>query len=274
MVLICGLVAAFAQSGPTDDTGAPEAVGPDEELVDPFEDLPAYEMVVYGERLVDQARREVVETIEELGYDAEVKDQGDRVIYRHPAAWYGEVVLHDDGWMQVKRQRLRVEGRAVPWAKQKNSVGAWLGCFVYPWACIRVYGATVSRRRWMGTQTRTVAELAPKVEVLGDRIADLETTRRLASLPDRLEALWNDGTPLEGDEPLTTMAERRQAVLEYWGSRTDTVWGRRVRQSIEDFVEAVVQDGPHAYTRAELDAFNADRAVRLELDGLRAESDR
>ncbi|MEN0061904.1 MAG: hypothetical protein AAGA48_07105 [Myxococcota bacterium] len=281
MVLIVGWWSAFAQPAtevsepaPAEDP-APEAdedveAEPEpsvEELV-VLEGAPTAEVVVYGERLVDQARREVVETIEELGYGYEVKDQGDRVVYRHPAAWYGEVVLHDDGWMQVKRQKLRVEGRSVPWAKRQNSVGAWLGCFVYPWACIRVYGATVSRRRWMGTQSRTVAQLEPKVQTLGDRIADLETARRAAELPDRLEALWETGTPLAKGPRLKTYAARRQAILDHWDSRTDTVWGRRVRQAIVNFVEAVVQDGPDPFTRAELAAFNDGRDTPLVLEGL------
>jgi len=264
VVLIAWLAAASAQPepSPTVDTAAPDAGEADEEaLVEPSEQVPSAEIVVYGERLVDQARREVVETIEELGYDYEVKDQGDRTIYRHPAPWYGEIVLHDDGYVQVKRQRIRAEGIAVPWAKKRNSVGAWLGCFVYPWACIRVYGATVSRRRWMGTRSRTVADLQPKVEVLGDRIADLATSRRIAALPDDLQALWDEGEPLEArGEPLQTKAERRRAILEYWASRTETVWGRRVREMVENFVWAVVQDGPDAFTPDEIAAFNADRA--------------
>lgn len=263
MVLTFILGTALAQS--PEPSSEPEATATetseaDEELVIVVGG--SDEMVVYGERLVDQARREVVETIEELGYDYEVKKQGDRVVYRHPSAWYGEVVLYDDGYMQVKRQRIRVEGRAVPWAKRRNSPGAWLGCFVYPWACIRVYGATVSRRRWMGTQTRTVAELAPKVEVLADRIADLETTRRVAALPGKLEALWDEGAPLDRRSgALRDPESRRQAILQYWGSRTETVWGRMVRETVENFVEAVVQTSEHPFTAAEIDAFNADRDV-------------
>jgi len=271
VVLILWLAAASAQPAPS-DTGDPSDEVPDPPSDgsagdgDLLEQVPSAELVVYGERLVDKARREVVEKIEELGYDAEVKDQGDRVVYRHSAPWYGEVVLHDDGWVQVERQKIRVEGRAVPWAKKRNSVGAWLGCFVYPWACIRVYGATYSRRKWMGTQSRTVERLQPKVDELGDRIADLETARRVAALPDRLEELWDYGVPLERDvQPLATKAERRRAILEHWGSRTDTVWGRMIRESIENFVVAVVQDGPDAYTPEEIAAFNEGRAVPFAL---------
>jgi len=273
VVLIALITAANAQPAepeappPTEDTRtSPEDDEAEEVLVDPIEQAPSAELVVYGERLVDQARREVVETLEDLGYDYEVKSQGDRTIYRHPAAWYGEVVVHDDGWVQVKRQRIRVEGRAVPWAKRRGSVGAWLGCFVYPWGCIRVYGATVSRRKWMGTQTRTVADLQPKVERLGDRIADLETMRRVAELPARLEALWDHGTPLTAGAPvLATRPERRRAILEHWGTRTDTEWGRRVRETIMNFVVAVIQDGPDAFIQSEITAFNAGRADRIEL---------
>lgn len=215
------------------------------------------EIVVYGELRVEQARAAVVAQLEDLGYDGEVVDRGDYVVYRSEAAWQGEVLLHDDGWVRVKRQALRVEGKAMPWAKT-NTPGAWAGCFVWPWLCVRSSGATVSHRRWIGVERRTTSAIDPSVRTLGDRVADLAVARTVDALPSRLEALWVDGTPLEGDGTLATWRERRAALLAYWASRTDTTWGMDVRRAIEAFVYGVVQKSDHPFTETELDAFDAE----------------
>ena len=103
-------------------------------------------------------------------------------------------------------------------------------------------------------------------------IADLETSRRIAVLPEKLEALCGSRactlSPGSGRRLATKAERRRQAILEHWGTRTDTVWGRHgAAETIENFVVAVVQDGPDAYTRAdELSRVQrGPRAVRLEL---------
>lgn len=242
----------------------PEAPAPSEPEPSAPEPEPSepYEVIVYGELLVEQARQKVVERIEELGYDAQVIDRGDHVVYRHEAPWKGEVLLYDDGWMQVKRQPLHVEGRAMPWAK-RNSPVAWAGCLIYPWLCLKTSGATFSRRKWMGVETRTVDELAPDVQVLGDRVADLATSRTVNDLPDRLTALWERGVPLrQGDPVLASPEERRAALYAYWASRTDTVWGAEVQRAVEAFCRAVVQTSDTPFTEAELERYRAERPER------------
>jgi hypothetical protein len=225
---------------------------------EPEPDDTSVEVTVYGEVLVEQARQEVVHELADLGYDAEVLDRGDRVVYRHAAPWKGEVVLFDDGYMQVKRQPLRVEGREVPWADANTPV-AWAGCLVYPWACVRVNGALYSQRRWRQVEDQTVRRVQPRAETWGDRVADLAVDRKVEDLPERLEALWASGTPVDGGAPLATPAERRAALLAYWGSRTETPWGETVRRSVESFCRAVVQRSEHPFTDAELEAFNTGR---------------
>jgi hypothetical protein len=219
-------------------------------------DLASEEIIVYGEQRVAQARQAVVAELSELGYGAEVVDRGDFVVYRNEDAWKGEVVLHDDGWVRVKRQPLRVEGRQMPWARL-NSPGAWAGCFVWPWLCVRWTGATLSHRRWMGVEKRTTTEIDPQVRELGDRVADLAVAHTVQDLPAQLEALWTNGTPLSGEGTLATYEERRAALLDYWGSRTDTVWGDEVKRAVEAFVYGVVQSSDHPFTTEELDAFDA-----------------
>lgn len=217
------------------------------------------EIVVYGELLVEQARAAVVEQLEILEYDAEVVDRGDYTLYRSAAPWMGEVLLHDDGWVRVKRQAVRVEGRKMPWA-DANTPGAWAGCFVWPWLCVRFGGATIDHRRWLGVQTRTTTAIDPLVRTLGDRIADVAVQRTVQDLPHKLELLWEQGIPLDGGPILETHAERRAALLAFWAGRTDTVWGDEVRRAVEAFVRGVVQQSDHPFTDAEIAAFGIDPA--------------
>lgn len=212
------------------------------------------EVMVYGQLRVDQARSAVVERLEDLGFTEEVVDLGDRVVYRHASAWKGEVVLHDDGWMVVQRQPIRVEGRRMPWADRGTPL-AWAGCHLWPWLCVRLSGGTYSHRKWMAIETETVQALYEPVRTWGDRVADLNTERTIDQLPRRLQALWDQGVPLSGDQRLETHAERRAALLEYYASRTDTVWGDAVRDAVGAFLRAVVQRGDAPLTPEEIERY-------------------
>lgn len=227
-------------------------------------EAPIEEVTVYAEERVRQARERVVDQLEALGFE-HAGMVGDRDVYRHVAPWKGEVVLHDDGWVVVRRQPLRVEGRAMPWTRADTPV-AWAGCFVYPWLCVRWGGMLVGTAKWRAAEGRTVERIHSDVEAWGDRIADLQTQRKANQLPDRLEALWEDGIPLDPGPPLATAAERRQALLAYWDSRTETVWGEEVRGVIEAFCRAVVQRSEHPFTDDEIAAFNQTRSAEAPFD--------
>lgn len=257
---------ARADDPPDDDPDAPEPAAEPAAAPEPAaEPAPApkpapapYEVIVYGELEVAKARQAIVDRLAELGYDTEVLDRGNKTVYRHDNAWYGEVVLYDDGWVQVKRQPLRVEGRQMPWAKRNTPV-AWAGCLIWPWLCLRSTGATYGERKWRSRETATVDGIAPKVLVYGDKVADLATSRTIDTLPDRLTALWERGTPLDdAHAPLATYDRRRRALYEYWVTRTDTSWGWAVREAVEAFCRAIVQTSDHPFTPNELQALAAE----------------
>lgn len=241
------------------------AWGQSDEPEAPDEEEPVEEVIVYAELRVEQARREVEQELEEAGFDHEVIDLGDHVVYRHSAAWKGEVVLYDDGYMVVRRQPIHAQAPKMPWAR-RNSPLAWIGCLVYPWACIRIDGATVSERRWRNRESRTVQRVQPKVRDWADRIADLSVDRKVEGLPAMLEALWELGRPMSGQGPaLSTYRERRAALLAFYDSRTDTPWGRQVQEAVRAFLRGVVQASDHPFTARELARFNVDREVPLRL---------
>jgi hypothetical protein len=166
----------------------------------------------------------------------------------------------------MKRQPVRVESRDLPWA-EKGSPLSWASCALYPPMCLRTGGVLVGRRKWLGVQGRTLGEVDPEVDVYADRVADSSTSHQVNALPPRLEALWLRGEPLRsGHPPALTMEERKSELLDFWDSRTDTIWGDRVREAVEGFLRAEVQSGPHAFTEAEIALFNARRSCTRVLN--------
>lgn len=218
----------------------------------------AYEVIVYSELQVQKARAAVIQQLEDMGYDAQVIDRGNAVVYRHSAPWKGEVVLYDDGWARVKRQPMYVIGAATPWAK-RNTPLAWAGCVIWPYLCVRLGGALYGERKWRQVEDDSVYTIDPKVRNLADRMADLATERTVERLPDRLQALWDRGEPLGTGPVLATPAERRRAIFEYWASRTETPWGEEVREAVTGFCFGVIETSEDPFTAEELAEFRAKR---------------
>src|SRR5262245_10982736 len=187
------------------------------------------EITVYGDRLVVEARKKLVEDILALGYDDKIREKSDRVVYVHGENWRGKVVLYDDGRVATKRT-----GPAVEPPK-----GTWPLCVTQPTHCLKGGAWLVSDRKWAGIVRGVESSTTDAQVELGDRVADAAVHVKVAHLPDQLAALWEQGVPLhEGDPPLATMEARRAAIYEYWRTRTNTVWGHEVQDAVESFVRA------------------------------------
>ncbi len=214
-------------------------------------------IVVYGEWRVGHARNQVARALESEGFDERIRRDG-YTVFRHDQAWKGEVLVFDDGRVRHKRQPVQIGPTAGR---------SWLPCLLIVTGCIRAGGQTVSKRKLRAQRREVLTSVEPLVDTWVDRIADLRTDENLASLPERLDALWTEGTPLDPGEPrLSTPAARRQALLDYWDSRTDTVWGRRMQAAVEVFLREVVQYSAHPFTDDELRAFEARRRSARPLD--------
>jgi hypothetical protein len=232
----------------------------------------AEEVIVYGELQVIEARRDVDAALRMGGFTLIVEKDG-KTIYRHENPYGGEVVIHEEeGFMRVKRQPVRFEGREMPWAR-RNSALAWAGCVIWLPLCVRPGGQVQAHRRHMAAETRAARLAQPGVNDWSARIADLAVDRKSALLPDKLKALWEHGTPLDDPEasPLLSGEARRRALFDFWASRTDTVWGEEIRATVESFLRAVVQSSDYPITAEELAAWNASSSAgrALELPGLR-----
>lgn len=229
------------------------------------------EVIVYAQRELEEARRQVEEKILEAGYDRVIERNG-RTIYRHERPYMGQLVVDDDGWVVFQRQPVRIDPPDL--GKKENSALSWAGCLLWPTACVRVGGQVVSKQKLNSYERRVIEHVQADVEAWNARISDVAIKEKVAQLPEQLDALWEDGRPLQGNTTLATHAERRRALLEFWGSRTDTPWGEEIRAAVEAFCRGVVQHSDHPFTQDEIDAFNArSRAARaFTLD--RVEADR
>lgn len=243
------LLTAFAQSDPDEATSDEPGV--------------SEEIIVYAEVRVQQAKEKVMRELEDLGYEKQLDKDGATVM-RHSQAWKGEVWLHDDGWMRVKRQPVQYR---VP----KGPMGP-ITCILVPLACLKTGGQMIGKRKFMAVETRVVGSIDPEVRDWGDRLADLAVDRKSEALPGKLERLWQQGIPIEPvpeGEPevrLATFAERKAAILRFWETRTDNPWGERIRGTIEAFIRGEIQGTEHEFTDEELFAFNRRSRAGRALD--------
>ena len=213
-----------------------------------------HRIIVYGESPADKAKRELVQRLDDLGYQRALV-RGDKTIIRHRDPWKGQFVLHEAGWMELRRQPIQVEGREVSWAK-RNTPLAWAGCVLWPHACVRVGGGTVSRRKFHGLKGRVLQQAQPLATVWSDAVADEAFEEKLAALSVQLEALWQEGTPLVSGAVRMTPPERKAELLAYWNSRTDDRWGAQLRAAVRSFILGVVQTSEHRFTQDELVKFD------------------
>src|SRR5690606_39002967 len=91
-------------------------------------------IVVPAQRELEEARRQVEEKLEEAGYDRVIERDG-KTIYRHADVFKGQVVVDDDGWVRFERQPIRLDPPDL--GKRENTVGDWMGCLLWPTACIK-----------------------------------------------------------------------------------------------------------------------------------------
>ncbi len=231
----------------------------------PGEDSDA-SIVVYGHGLeVERARQQLMKELEKEGYTKIIRRDGYTVL-RHDDTWSGEVLLYDDGWVRIKRQPVQIRPIALPFARE-GTVLSWAACLVAPFACVRTSGVFYGKRKFAAVKNRTLSSVEPEIQNLADRVADEATAGTVDALPDRLDALWADGIPLDpGDRQLTSFDDRKAALLDYWDTRSDTPWGDRVRVAVEGFLIGVVQVSDHPFTADEIAAFNVRRQCARALD--------
>lgn len=243
-----------------------------QEPASPADPVP-YEVTVWGDLAVKQARDDIVSAIEGHGYRVVRRSDGETVFRGRPR-WRGKITLSDEGALTFDQplvvlaptpaeqytQDPRYEDVSTPDPMLTEPAGSGASYGPVPVLTVQL----PSERKLQAGRDEIARDVEDEIE------AFLAIKRRttfeggLLGLPDRLDALWETGAPLAGGSPLATPEARRRAVLEFWATRTDTPEGRRTAEAVEDWLAAVVEAGPDpipAEERAEFAARRPDRQL-------------
>lgn len=213
---------------------------------------PTEEIVVWGDLAIAKARDGITRQMEDLGYRVARKQDG-RIVFRGP----NKVTLLPSGALLFAASGPRLvetppEGYSRDPRYQSIDPGPMSGG-----------GLSVAMpggRKVDAQQTKVLDETRDEIEAYISVVRRTEFENMLAQLPDRLDRLWSDGTPIDPNKPaLATPAERRRVALELWATRTETPEGQRAAAAIEAWLSAVVQSSPDPITDAERSEFNARR---------------
>lgn len=204
----------------------------------------AEEVIVWGRLAIDRARDAVVRELEGLGFRESRRPDG-TIVFRRGSTLVRKLTLAPDGTLTFGRP---VAGLAdtppppQPALDPKVAPAAEGGVTMYVLPGDRKIEAAQD-------EVRTAVQ---------DEIATLQAVQRrtvfeeqMLALPDQLDQLWTDGTPLDPGPVLATPDDRRRAVLTRWATRADTEEGRRVQAAIEAWLGSVVQASDHPITDAE-----------------------
>lgn len=223
------------------------------------------EIVVFGEREIVKRRRALDRRIRAAGYRPGIQKDG-RVVYRPEVVWKPTVVVYDDGFVILRRSRVRFE----PWVRGKTKA-VWLSCIPpFTLMCIKLGGRLVSPARLSAQKERTLRAMDRPLDDWQEAIVSTATRERLdREIPDQLDALWQDGTPMKVgvSTPYVTPAARREAMLTFWSSRACTPEGAAAREVAALFLEYEVQSSPFPVSVDELARANRMQRCddRLEL---------
>ncbi len=208
------------------------------------------EVLYVDDQAVIRARQELGFALRDMGYQRHRVRNG-REIYVNEIPWKPQVVVDDDGWMVIRR--------APPSFGKPELPGIWSGplgylvCVANPTACVHIGGWVISERKLAWHKEAVVDHTQVTMGNYEDAIIARALVRRTGQeVPDALVALWEHGTPFEGEGLVATHAERRAAMLGLWSSRNCNEWGDAVRAVVEDFMRYEVQQSSHPFTPDEL----------------------
>jgi len=231
-----------------------------------------YEVVVWGEHAIRQARSEVVRAMEVQGW-RKAKDQDGVLVFKGPKPWMGRARLYRDGRFDFSRPVMVVTGvetQGVPGfvgdpnprtPPEHLEYGADIDRQVARTGNLGGVNAAGAagmgfqapgKRKVEAAQARVLIAVRPEVGRYGAVIRETAFQEAIEDLPARLDRLWEHGEPLEdGGESLATLVERRAAILDHWATRADTPEGDGVRRAVALWLRETIMDSDHPVTPSE-----------------------
>ncbi|HJN74540.1 MAG TPA: hypothetical protein QGF58_11455 [Myxococcota bacterium] len=265
---LCLTIALAGELPEAADLDAEETRMGDEVVYDGLAfNVPELQILVSDDAAVAEARNAIAKELIAMGYSARRK--GDRVFYHHDTGWRNTVVIHDDGWMYIRKRNPHIQKprtiRGAWW--EGVPVVEWTPCLVNPLACVSLGSWTVRPQLIEQDKERVAGAAGGLVADYGDAVAGRELAKKVyEDLPDWLDGIWYEGTDAWHDvPPYETPEERRRAILDYWISRTDNPYGDAVRVAVEQYILFEIQTSPTPYTDDEIAWANATRRCEREL---------
>jgi len=236
---ICSLLflSALAQADPQAPVDWPEWADP------------IGETIVVTPESIHERRAEFEGVLADIGYGRVVRD-GEWTTYLAGPSWYPKVMLHESGFMQIKRRGVHFTWPdIVDWGGLETPLEAAI-CVINPFACIRVEGLVTSSRRLRWKEQEVVDDTRAALLGFQDAIAAGALASRLGETRERLITIW------EGDLTMDSFAVRRAAIAQIWLDPLDNEWGAAIRSDVESFILDVVQSSEHPYLSEEIASVN------------------
>lgn len=257
-MLLSALLAFAADASPT----VPDLPPPPPEIAadaSPPPDEPADETVyIYGNRAVQKAREELTLKLRSEGYTRHER-QGNVTIYKNTIPYHPQVIVHDDGWIYLRRQPPRIHSPGHSFADQGNKLN-YLWCIpTLGTACVSVGGWAIGERKLSRLQGDVLDATRTEVETLNTAVMREHLLHRLnVDIPSDLARIWTDDS---------LPPDMRHAILyTYWDLRTDGEAGDAARGAIRAYLIGVVQASKDPITTEELRQLNAGRKGLPALD--------
>jgi len=219
---------------------------------------PGETIIVQPENRVAEKRRELEGALDALGY-GEKKRRGEWSIYLAEAPWYPKVMVHDSGFMVIKRRGVHFKlPEIADWGGLEKPLELAI-CIVQPTSCIRVHGLLTSKRRLRWKEQEVVDSTRKQMSAFQDALADAALAERIAGLVEVLNSLWRDGVQPDSEEILVTPESKRKALVELWKAPASNRWGDTMRAHIEIFIDDVVQASEAPFLSQEIERANRER---------------
>ena len=218
---------------------------------------PAGETIVVTPESIHERRSELEGALADIGYGRVVRD-GEWTTYLAGPSWYPKVMLHESGFMLIKRRGLHFTWPDVAdWGGLETPLEAAI-CIINPFACIRLEGLLTSGRRLRWKEQEVVDQTRTAMVGFQDAIAAGALSSRLGETRQRLLTIW------EGSDEGVSYSSRRQAIAEIWLDPLDNDWGAAIRHDVESFIEDIVQVSEHPFLSGEISTINESAPEGLQ----------
>lgn len=210
----------------------------------------AYEITVYGEPLVRQARWDLVIALKRMGWEPKQRSGG-HTVFKPPRPWLGRADLTADGELSFRYPLVRFKRPGLanttpddPTETNPNLIrdpGGHVGSegITLPAAQARMW-LLPSRRILDGWYERTRKQVEPEIRTLRVAQRDTAVKGQLEELVEDLDALWEEGEPLVGTQPVPK-EKRLNAVLLHWATRAESFEGAQSTVAIETWLRNTVE---------------------------------